>query len=398
MKGKAKNMAKGKWQMATFGRHPGESRGPASFKVTGFRLKTAGMTKVRLCLLTFALCHLPCRPVQAQTISGVTFSATNITYETGGIPNGTTVSFTIDSAGLMQIAVNCGIQNFGDTGTNVANLSQTYAGPGTTTNQIFWNGLWLIGGTLGRNATNCDFTLTLSSNGTSVSSTPSTLVTLNSVDIHGLSVTPTVNSNGAAAPPYAITYALAKYSTVTMTVSNSSGTVVRTLLSAAPEASEIVSTQTLSWNGLTDGGQPAPLGAYTLTVTATDPAIPGSSAIPRTAPIVVQALAGSAVDPQKLFESNVYVYPNPVRNGQGTFQMEAIRDGTNLSLKIYTITGTLVFEQSFPGVPTGTFVTFPWSVTNQSGNKLGRGLYYYVVRENDSTGTLQTVKKMAVLP
>ena len=108
--------------------------------------------------------------------------------------------------------------------------------------------------------------------------------------------------------------------------------------------------------------------------------------------------ADNAAD-QKAFESGVFVFPNPVRNGQATFQMGAIRAGANLSLKIYTITGTLVFEQSFPGVTAGTSVQISnWPVTNQSGHKLGRGLYYYVAREDDATGTLQTVKKLAVIP
>src|SRR5579864_1825179 len=75
---------------------------------------------------------------------------------------------------------------------------------------------------------------------------------------------------------------------------------------------------------------------------------------------------------QKAFESGAFVFPNPVRSGQGTFQMTAIRSGANLSLKIYTITGTLVLEQSFPGVPLGTSVTFNWNGTNGSGNKVGR--------------------------
>jgi flagellar hook assembly protein FlgD len=155
---------------------------------------------------------------------------------------------------------------------------------------------------------------------------------------------------------------------------------------------------TLTWNGQTSSGNTAPIGVYTLTLSATDPAVPGSSAIPRTRPIVVQSLAGAAGDPQALFVANTYAYPNPVRNGQGTFQIEAIRDGGNITLRIYTLTGTLVREEHYYGLSAGTNEKFIWDVTNQAGNKLGRGLYYYVVREDDSVGTLQTVKKMAILP
>jgi flagellar hook assembly protein FlgD len=106
---------------------------------------------------------------------------------------------------------------------------------------------------------------------------------------------------------------------------------------------------------------------------------------------------GDGTMDQKAFETNVFVFPNPVR-GQGTFQMQAIRGGANLSLKIYTMTGDLVLEQSFPNMAAGSFTRFSWDGTNQTGNKVGRGLYYYVAREDDATGTLQTVKKLAVIP
>src|ERR1700733_3212027 len=102
-------------------------------------------------LLIISVLALATRSAHALTVSGVTFSDTNIPYETVGIPNGTTIGFTIDGPGVVQIAVNCGIQNFGDAGTNVANLSQTYPGAGTYTATsspaaIFWNGLWLMNG------------------------------------------------------------------------------------------------------------------------------------------------------------------------------------------------------------------------------------------------------------
>ena len=77
------------------------------------------------CLFAGILCLTPLRPAHATSINNVSFSDTNITYETGGIPNGTTITFTLDSPGLTQVAVNCGIVNSGDTGTNVANLSLT---------------------------------------------------------------------------------------------------------------------------------------------------------------------------------------------------------------------------------------------------------------------------------
>src|SRR5262249_35198650 len=130
------------------------------------------MKTYRYLYLSLAICALRYwlpTPAQALSITNVTFSDTNITYETGSIPNGTTISFTIDTAGLVQIAVNCGIQNLGDVGTNVAVLSQTYSN--ASTNQLFWNGLWLISNDLGRTHTTCDFTLTLSTTAGTTSTT-----------------------------------------------------------------------------------------------------------------------------------------------------------------------------------------------------------------------------------
>jgi hypothetical protein len=131
----------------------------------------------------------------------------------------------------VQIAANCGIQNFGDPGTNVANLSQSFSVAASTS--IFWNGLWLIGGDYGRIATSCDFTLTFSNGGSSttpVPTQPTQLIQLNSVDIHNVAVTPSVSAAGAATFPYTISYSLAKAANVTATIANSSNTIVATLL------------------------------------------------------------------------------------------------------------------------------------------------------------------------
>ena len=56
-----------------------------------------------------------------------------------------------------------------------------------------------------------------------------------------------------------------------------------------------------------------------------------------------------------------------------------------------SIAGDLVLDQTFTGLTTGNIVSFPWNVTNQSGKALGRGLYYFVAREQDDEGVLQHV-------
>jgi len=354
---------------------------------------------------TFAICHLPfamllllARPALAQTITaGPSLTNANISTESNVATSGTTVQFTLDGCEQAEV-------DFFDSSSNkIATIIKNVTSSCTSQQSVFWGAQWLIGSDLGRHDGTFSYQVTPSTGsntGTPLPATgdPSSFFTITSVDIHSLVVKPSVSATGAATFPYTISYDLAKAANVTATIANSSNTVVRTLLNNQQQAAESVSTITVTWNGLSDLGNPVPIGVYTLTLNASDPAIAGSSATTRTQTIVVQSLAGAPGDPQALFESNTYVYPNPVRNGQGTFQLEAIRDGANLSLRIYTITGTLVLEQKYYGLSAGTVETFPWTVTNQAGNKLGRGLYYYVVREDDSVGTLQTVKKMAILP
>src|SRR5438270_153660 len=100
-------------------------------------------------------CLWPWRLAHALAVSNVSFSNTTIPFETSGVPNGTTISFTIDSPGNVQINVLGGIRSFGDAGTLVATLNQTYNAAGAQT--LFWNGLWLINGDQGRVDSNFQF-------------------------------------------------------------------------------------------------------------------------------------------------------------------------------------------------------------------------------------------------
>jgi hypothetical protein len=227
--------------------------------------------------------------------------------------------------------------------------------------------------------------------------------TAGAVTIDSPSVTPSgVDSSGQPVFPYILSYGISADSFVTLTIKNASTAIVRHLTTNQLQTNDSISTHTVTWDGLSDGGQPVPVGLYTFLFDAND-ANTGSAATEQSVALAVTSLATSGVDPKKVFEDNSYVYPNPVRGGTGRFFYEAARPNATLTLKIYTLSGDLVLSQTLvSGAAAGTTGRWPaggdWDVTNQSGKKLGRGLYYCVFREDDSQGTLQVTKKMAVIP
>ncbi len=341
----------------------------------------------------FSLCIAFASPAHAISFTAnPTLSNSVISFETSGVPNGTTVQFSVDTAGQAEVD----FFQISSVDQSVAQVSALTQPISAGTNKIFWNGLWNIGADQGRHDGGFGFRVVVSSASSSISDPPvgdpRGQFQITSVDIHNVSVVPSLDGNRNPTFPYAIQYALAKEALVTATITNSTGTLVRTLFANKLQAGESVSTQTWSWNGLNDQSQVVPIGVYTVTVSAVDTAN-GDRAIPRSRNVAVVSLAGASSDPQKAFEDNVYVYPNPIRNGTATFNVLPIRDGAVITLRVYTISGDLVFDKDI----TAQLPRFDWDVTNQAGNKLGRGLYFYELREKDSQGTLQTVKKMAVI-
>ena len=106
-------------------------------------------------------------------------------------------------------------------------------------------------------------------------------------------------------------------------------------------------------------------------------------------------------NPQAYLEGNSFVYPNPVTGPSGTFIISTPYQARVL-LNLYTIAGELVLSQdfgqqapSYQDVP----VKYVWNKVNQSGRPIARGLYYAVIRIEETVGgtnVLQTVKKVMV--
>jgi hypothetical protein len=110
---------------------------------------------------------------------------------------------------------------------------------------------------------------------------------------------------------------------------------------------------------------------------------------------------GSSSNPTQDFELNSFIYPNPVTGPSGTFSIYLPFQGRVL-LKIYTVAGQMVLSQDL-GEQAASYqngpVPFIWNKVNQSGRPIARGLYYAVIRIEETLGggsVMQTVKKVLV--
>jgi flagellar hook assembly protein FlgD len=355
-------------------------------------------------LLAFSISLLTfCKASAHATIQTASFGG-HVTGETVGVTT-TTISYTIaDAISNIQIDIYHlrDVSDVPSQSNQVASLPQTGVAIGPHT--VVWDALWPVGGVVGRQ--DGLFKIILTDLTTSLTYSIATFLNITSVDIHNVTITPSFDANSNPALPYLVSYALAKDSLVTVRVLNSSGTIVRTIGDVdKPQFGELVKPlNTVGWNGLDDTGRPVALGIYTVTIDAKDP---GSSdhAIQRTGPATIASLANLDTDIKKTFENNNFVFPNPARDGNvsttcgypACFQLYPVRNHATIKLKIYTIAGDLVREETFSNQVTGNVGSFSWDLTNQAGKKIGRGLYYVVFREEDEEGTIQVVKKLAVI-
>lgn len=113
------------------------------------------------------------------------------------------------------------------------------------------------------------------------------------------------------------------------------------------------------------------------------------------------ATNGASANPEADFDNNSFVYPNPVTGPSATFSIYLPFHG-NAFMRLYTISGQLVLDQQFGDQPAsyqnGPLV-YIWNKVNQGGRTIARGLYYAVIRveETEGGGTVfQTVKKVLV--
>lgn len=87
---------------------------------------------------------------------------------------------------------------------------------------------------------------------------------------------------------------------------------------------------------------------------------------------------------------NVIVYPNPCIFSEGHNKIIFAHLTEEVTIKIYTLKGKLIAEMNISG--SGGKVE--WDVTNSSGERLGSGLYLYLITDNQEQ---KAIGKIAII-
>ncbi len=92
-------------------------------------------------------------------------------------------------------------------------------------------------------------------------------------------------------------------------------------------------------------------------------------------------------------ERTTFCFPNPSHDGHLTFSFN-LSNPQNVGMKIFDISGTLVFSETFGSDQTKTGNNqFSWNGVNQGGVRLASGLYIYSI----TTGSQTVMKKLAII-
>jgi flagellar hook assembly protein FlgD len=115
----------------------------------------------------------------------------------------------------------------------------------------------------------------------------------------------------------------------------------------------------------------------------------------------IPLVRNASASPENDFVNNTFNYPNPVTGDSTTFQIYS-PFRAKVKMKLHTMSGDLVLDKNFGEVPPAFQagpITYVWTKINQSGNKVARGLYFAVIRIEETEGgknVLQTVKKVLI--
>lgn len=117
----------------------------------------------------------------------------------------------------------------------------------------------------------------------------------------------------------------------------------------------------------------------------------------------IPVVRNASLNPKADFEHNTYIYPNPVSGESAHFVIYSPFQA-RAKLRIYTMSGGLVLDRDLGESAADNYVLpasdgFVWDRKNQAGRRVARGVYYCVIRLEETLGgknVLQTVKKFLV--
>lgn len=116
----------------------------------------------------------------------------------------------------------------------------------------------------------------------------------------------------------------------------------------------------------------------------------------------IPVVRNGSLNPAGDFEQNTFVFPNPVTTSQATFQIY-VPFQAKVGMRLYNLAGELILDKNFgeqaPSYSSNGSLTFTWNRTNQAGRSVARGIYFFVVRVEETLGgktVLQSVKRMLI--
>ena len=98
---------------------------------------------------------------------------------------------------------------------------------------------------------------------------------------------------------------------------------------------------------------------------------------------------------------DIWFAPNPYRNSTSGYFHIPIYTNSELWIKIYNLTGDLVYKYNSGPLPLGADSNpyYPWNKTNSAGKQVAPGVYFAVIRlegRDGSKGAFQIVKKILI--
>jgi len=258
-------------------------------------------------------------------------------------------------------------------------------------------------------------------------SQPSTVqmtISYNPLRVYDVAIAPLINgTNGArilyqVSEPMKVAVKIYQPGTVFDSFGNPSPpesvSLVKRIVGVRPARTAITET----WDGTDLRRAGAPDGTYKFSIVASTDMnaidnmtgdVLNASALATDHPVDdVSVVRNESIDPKADFENNTYVYPNPVDGDSAHFVIYTPFQA-DAKLKIYTMNGDLVLDRDLGTWPAGCYVQDPgctpnptgfvWNRANAAGRRVARGVYFAVIRIEDTLGgrnVLQTVRKLLV--